>query len=567
MKKFIRNLLIGEKHIPALGEYKYAMLRGQYALILITASLFYICLDAYNDMQPFMPYYIANIFIGAAIMYLNRRGFYNAATFILLVTINTVVFLFAEADIPSGGVFFFFIASSLTGLVMIGYYNAAVGFLFALLPIVLGYAAYLLDLGILPHPSTDPDLIKINFIANFTIGILVSILCVHFLMNRNKEAERFLLQSEQHLKKTSDDLRRSEERFELALKGTRAGIYEWNIISNQVYVSDYWKLLLGYAPEEIEKVTAETFLSMVHPDDLARTSASVNNSVQEKKPYQNEVRLRIKSGDYHWFLDSGIIKSDNRGMPELAVGSIIDIQERKAAEEKIWLQNELLAKANKELDHFVYSVSHDLRAPLSSILGLTNIYALTEDKKEREAIIKMISDRVHILDNFIREVLDYSRNSRVDIKFHKFSLTGITEEVLEGLRHMQGIDQIEIKMRIDPGMKVITDADRLKVMIRNLLTNAINYRDQNKNSYINIDASESKGQWSFSVTDNGIGIKPEHQEKIFDMFYKANDSGQGTGLGLYIVQETLQRLRGNIDVQSVYGEGSSFTVTMPNIED
>lgn len=564
MKKFLRNLLVGEKHISSLMEFKYAMLRGEYALIMTAACLFYIILDTVNGVNEFIPFYICGIISGLLIIHLNRIEQYKWSTAVLLLTANTIVFLFADADHPSGGVYFFYAACSVIGIVLVGYHSTVGGWIAGLLPIALGYISYLMPFNIIPRPSFNLEMLTMNFLSNFTIGLIVSVFTVQFLIRRNRIAERSLLESERHLVKTSSELRKSEERFELALKGTRAGIYEWDMVTDHVYVSDYWKKLLGYEAGDTVNITLEGFLQRVHPEDVQRTTESVKSVMDTHHLlYQNEVRLRTKSGDYKWFLDSGIVQTNEKGIPQMTVGSIIDIQERKTGEEKIRLQNELLAKANQELDYFVYSVSHDLRAPLSSILGLTNIYGLTESPQEKEGIIRMISNRAVALDDFIRGVLDYSRNSRADLKYKTLVLHKVIVEVLESLGHMQGYNQVAIVNNVPQDFEVVTDQDRLKVILSNLIANAVNYRDPAKRPFVRISAEQESGSWLLSVEDNGIGIKQEYQDKIFDMFYKAHDRGNGTGLGLYIVREALVRLKGKIEVKSNYGKGSTFTVTLP----
>ena len=224
---------------------------------------------------------------------------------------------------------------------------------------------------------------------------------------------------------------------------------------------------------------------------------------------------------------------------------------------------ELLIGLCEELDYFVYSVSHDLRAPLSSILGLANIYEMTLDEQERGNIIRMVSDRALVLDNFIREVLDYSRNARLELKLHPLNLSQVVNEVLESLKHMEGLKDLDVRIEIDPQLTATSDRERVKVILSNLLTNAVNYRDHGKKSFITIRAIVNIEYWSMQIEDNGIGIKPEHQDRIFDMFYKAHDRSKGTGLGLYIVRETLHRLKGDIEVQSEYGKGSVFGFQIP----
>ncbi len=561
----LRDIFIGSKRIPSRLDYKFAMLRAEFSLLMIGVSLFYIVLDYVNGTWlQFIGMYILMIAIGGTLILLNRRGYYTATNFMLMITVNAMVFLFSDVDHPVGGVYFYYATASIAGLILFSKEkNPLLQWVFGLLPIVLGAGAKLLDIRLIPTPSPDPGIVEINFLSNFTVSLLSLFFIVKFLINRNKESEQSLIASEQQISSASDALRRSEERYLMALQGTRAGIYEWHVQRNYVEVSDHWKSILGYSPSEMMHVTLETFMAMVHPEDAARTSASVMNHVKNQLPYQNEVRLRTKDGEYRWFQDSGVGMSDASGALQVVIGSIIDINERKAAEEKVRQQNELLAKTNQELDYFVYSVSHDLRAPLSSILGLTTIYPMSKNQQEKDEIVKMISDRANVLDEFIREVLDYSRNARLEIKYRPVLLWEVVDEVVSGLSHMEGFGAIDLQLAVPSDLTIVTDRERLKVVLSNLLTNAIKYRDPGKKSFIHVRAAQADGYWTIDVEDNGIGIREEHVPKVFDMFYKAHDTSRGTGLGLYIANEAIQRLKGRLEVTTKYGEGSTFRMRIP----
>jgi signal transduction histidine kinase len=226
-------------------------------------------------------------------------------------------------------------------------------------------------------------------------------------------------------------------------------------------------------------------------------------------------------------------------------------------------QNELLGKTNKELDHFVYSVSHDLRAPLSSILGLTTIYNLATSEQEKASIVNMIRDRARTLDSFISEVLDYSRNTRVELKLQKVMLLELIDELLEGILHMNGAKEVAIDIQVASDLSIATDRERIKVVLSNILSNAIYYRDPSKKSTLVIETEIQDGSMLIRIRDNGIGIKKEHLHRIFEMFYKAHDRAHGSGLGLYIVRETLHRLQGEITVDSTYAVSSTFTIRLP----
>jgi signal transduction histidine kinase len=227
------------------------------------------------------------------------------------------------------------------------------------------------------------------------------------------------------------------------------------------------------------------------------------------------------------------------------------------------LQNEKLKKANSELDRFVYSASHDLRAPLSSISGLIGL--AQHEPTAMPQYLVMMQDRVGVMDRFIREIIDYSRNARLDLQIEKFNLKKLIEDVVEVLKFAPHRDHIKIEMNVPGDLTISSDRSRLNVTLSNLISNAVKYQDLYKeNSYLKIHCTKEGNNCIIRLEDNGIGIKEEHQPKIFDMFYRATEKSKGSGLGLYIVKETLDKLSGNISFQSSYGEGTTFTVVIPS---
>jgi signal transduction histidine kinase len=235
------------------------------------------------------------------------------------------------------------------------------------------------------------------------------------------------------------------------------------------------------------------------------------------------------------------------------------------SEREILSKNELLTKTNKELDRFVYSASHDLKAPLSSMLGLIEIAQRTDDPEEVKACLGMMRDRIHNLDEFIREIIDYSRNSRLDVRTEKFNLLNFTKEIVDSLRYAEGFENIYFKFDIPIDLEIKTDRARLKVILNNLIGNSLKYHDANKeNPLIEILAAKKGEHLSIQIKDNGLGISEEHLPKIFEMFYRASEKSKGSGLGLYIVKETLDKLSGTITVESTLSQGSQFSVIIPS---
>lgn len=559
-----RNLLVGEESIPSRKEFKYAMLRGQFACIIMIVAAFYAILDSTNNVWIFLPWYALLGGVALVTLVLNRKKYYTVATIIQLILINGLIYLFADVDHPYGGVFFYFITCSIVGLILINYYHNSYGLLFAFIPIVLAYLAYTTDLKLIPSPIYEDHLIRINFLANLTIGMASCVFVVYFLIKRNAETEKSLRDSERNLIKISSDLKISEQRFAMALEGTGAGIYEWRVKQNSIYVSPSWKSLLGYRDDELNDLTVSDFVSSIHADDVSRASQAIQDHLDTQLPYQYELRIKTKDGTYKWFQDSGISRYDDDGKASFIIGSIIDIDERKKAEEQLALKNAQLAKTNEELDRFVYSASHDMRAPLSSLLGLIFISEMATNPEDLKDCFNRMKSRVKVMEGFIKEVTDYSRNSRFEIAWQPIEFYALVKEIADSLHYSFPLEKVDVKIEIATDFSINSDPHRLRIIMNNLLANAFKYSDPRKpEQEIKITAYTTDTHWIFTVKDNGVGIPQEHLPRIFEMFFRASESSEGSGLGLYIVKETLDKLHGKISVDSKSREGTTFTITLP----
>lgn len=226
--------------------------------------------------------------------------------------------------------------------------------------------------------------------------------------------------------------------------------------------------------------------------------------------------------------------------------------------------NAELMKTNTELDRFVYSTSHDLRAPLSSVLGLIDIASRSNREQEVKQYLGMMKDRIHSLDKFIKDITDYSRNNRLEVLREKVNLHALAMEVWDSLRFSPEAEHITCEIDIREDIYIESDKNRLRVIMANLISNAIRYHDVRKNNkFIRLHYQINGRIFYLKVEDNGQGIAPEYHNRIFDMFYRGNEQSKGSGLGLYIVKEALVKLSGSIRLESVPGVGSTFIVKLP----
>ncbi len=233
-------------------------------------------------------------------------------------------------------------------------------------------------------------------------------------------------------------------------------------------------------------------------------------------------------------------------------------------EKQIREKNSELTKLNTELDQFVYSTSHDLMAPLSSVRGLIHLSRVTEGEKELRELIEMMDGRVDDLQKFIRDISDYSRNTRLEIQKQKVFVSKHIRTILENLRSHPHTEKVKIELDVPTDLVIYSDPSRLQIVLGNLIGNAIKYMDPAKaNPMLKISATLRESHIRFIVQDNGLGIPAKHIHRIFDMFYQANEKAEGSGLGLYIVKQTVEKLKGTILVASEYQIGSTFTVVIP----
>ncbi len=226
-------------------------------------------------------------------------------------------------------------------------------------------------------------------------------------------------------------------------------------------------------------------------------------------------------------------------------------------------QNKELIKINRELDQFIYSASHDLKAPLSSLKGLIQLSELEPEESARKSYLIMMKERIASMDSFIKEIIDYAKNVRQEVDYEKIVIKDLLANVMEELKYMEGARTVKIQCVGMDDLVIMCDTMRLKIIFANIISNAIKYRDTSKESPTLIITAILGAELRLEFKDNGLGISSGQHKKIFDMFYRAHETSSGSGLGLYLVKETLSNLKGTIQVESVEGGGSTFIISLP----
>jgi signal transduction histidine kinase len=230
----------------------------------------------------------------------------------------------------------------------------------------------------------------------------------------------------------------------------------------------------------------------------------------------------------------------------------------------MWLlenEREKLDHANKELDSFLYSTSHDLRAPIASILGLTYLGKVELQEERARTFMGLIEDRIRKLDLVVADILSLARTKKLELRIERIDFDELLEDTIVDVRFNKGASAISLIYDKSIQNHFQSDYHQMKVILGNLISNAVKYHNVNQDSpYIKVLFTKTADHVEISVEDNGQGIPKESMSKVFDMFYRASSNVEGTGLGLYIVQEALAKIKGKISVKSEFGKGTTFTI-------
>jgi signal transduction histidine kinase len=220
---------------------------------------------------------------------------------------------------------------------------------------------------------------------------------------------------------------------------------------------------------------------------------------------------------------------------------------------------------NQEMDHYVYRVSHDLRAPLCSVTGLVNLAAEEEDPVVLRNYLSMIGSTISKSDDFIQSVLTHSKVLNTQIQPTALQLETLVKDSFQNFRYLNGWDKVGLQVEISAEIPFYNDLFRVSIILNNLIANAIKFRrPEAARSFVSFRIEVDERKATVYINDNGTGIAPTSIPKIFDMFYRGSETSTGSGLGLYIVKQALQKIEGQIQVESTLGVGTMFTLTLPN---
>lgn len=243
------------------------------------------------------------------------------------------------------------------------------------------------------------------------------------------------------------------------------------------------------------------------------------------------------------------------------------VSQIKSSEKELQDKNEELSQLNKELDKFVYTASHDLKSPLNSIKGLIEVLSYADSEEEKDEFLRLMNTSIDNLRNFIDDLEALARNKRTSLSISEVDFEQLIEHCLSTIQFSAELEDVSIKYNVNQKNIFKSDISRIGVVLNNLISNGIRYQKSFiDDPFVDINVDIIENTAKISVVDNGIGIPKNKINKIFNMFEKGGSQKQGSsGLGLFIVKETIEKLKGEISVESIEGQGSKFTVTLPSL--
>lgn len=383
----------------------------------------------------------------------------------------------------------------------------------------------------------------------------------------------------EQLEQAQQALQKSEERYILAVRGAKDGIWDWNLKSNTVYFSGRWKKIFGYEEDELASTLSNWFRRQ-HPEDLPGLKIAIDDHLQGNSPYlEHEHRMIHKDGTERWVLCRGSAVRDQDGKPYRMAGSLTDISDRKEIALALTRQTEELARSNQELEQFAYIASHDLQEPLRKIetFGdrLKHKYGSDLDPQALDYLFRMQNAATRMR-SLIQGLLTFSRVTTQSREFAPVQFSTLLGEVLDDLEVRIQETQAQITVGVLPTLNA--DALQMRQLFQNLICNALKFHrpgitpileircDASLQDELNVPLPASaQPMCYFCVSDNGIGFEEKYLDRIFKVFQRLHGRNEyeGTGIGLAVCTKIVERHGGLLTARSVPGQGSTFIIGLP----
>jgi two-component system, chemotaxis family, sensor kinase Cph1 len=351
-------------------------------------------------------------------------------------------------------------------------------------------------------------------------------------------------------------LRQSESRYRLLAEATPNFVWAADQDGKVIFVNQQF---YRYTDLTWEDITDGSWNRTIHPDDLPHVRAGWQSARETNEGFELEFRcLRASDHSYRWHLGRVTPLLDDGGKAWQWLGTASDIETQKRAEQA-------LRRSNEELQQFAFAASHDLQEPLRNISTFTQLLARrygTQLDEEAQEYIRFAVEGAQRMNALIHDLLTYARVSMQEAAPHRVSMESVLLSVLNNLR--LAVEESQAVITHEKLPDVTANTMQMFQLLQNLISNAVKYRNPDRQLKVHIEAVEAPGEWIFSVQDNGQGFDPAYSERIFGVFHRLHSREiPGTGIGLSICKRIVERHGGHIWVKSRPGQGSTFYFSIP----
>ncbi len=362
----------------------------------------------------------------------------------------------------------------------------------------------------------------------------------------------------------------AEERWKFALEGSGDGVWDWDIRTNKVFYSPRWKKMMGYAEDEIGE-SVEEWTSRIHPDDLPQMMSELRRHLRGETPfYQSEHRVRHRDGSELWILDRGkAVGHSADGRPLRVVGTHSDITSGKQAEQAL-RDKQAAELASLAKSQFLSRMSHEMRTPLNAVIGFAQLMLMmpggTHGRDMASYADHVLHAGQHLL-ALINDVLDLQKveEGGLSLAIGPVALHDTVAGALELLSPLAQGRQVRFDNQLGPGLWVRADAQRLRQVVLNIVSNAIKYNHIGGAVRFSVDGASPPGRLALVVEDSGAGMSQAQMSRLFQPFErlgKETSAIEGTGLGLIIARSLTQAIGGKLDVSSLPGKGTRVRIEL-----
>ena len=377
-------------------------------------------------------------------------------------------------------------------------------------------------------------------------------------------------ESTEEIARSAAELRDAQERFQRAISGTQDALFEFNLVTGEMWHSPRFRAMLGYDADQAADGPIESF---IHPDDAALVGKAMSDHLRHNEAYDVEYRLRRKNGDWLWVRSRASAERDSDGKPLRLAGSIRDITAERAAREAMVHATAEAEAASRSKSTFLATMSHEIRTPMNGIIGMTGLLLDTGLDRAQRDYAETIRASADSLLTILNDILDFSKieAGKLDIESLELDLRSNVDDIGSIMAFQAAAKGLELIVNVRPEVpeRVVGDPQRIRQCLLNLVGNAIKFTHSGEVvlEVCSVGRQNGRAVVHFEVRDSGIGIPQGSLDRLFQPFIQADSSTTrrfgGTGLGLSIVRRLVELMGGQVGAQSEPGKGSTFWFTLP----